>query len=98
MAGDRVDGRSDLYALGVMLYQLLTGSLPHASESMARLMFAIANEPAPDLRETLPGIPQALARSVAQALEKRPERRQADAARLAAELRGVNWSSPEPGL
>ena len=89
MAGGRVDGRSDLYSLGVMLFQLLTGALPHASESMARLMYAIANEPALDIRELRPELPEALAQVVAQALEKRAERRQADAARLAAELRGV---------
>ena len=90
MAGERIDGRSDLYALGVMLYQLLTGALPHASESMARLMFAIANEPAPDLRIARPDLPEALARIVAQALQKRPGQRHSDAAQLAAELRGVN--------
>jgi eukaryotic-like serine/threonine-protein kinase len=90
MAGGRIDGRTDLYALGVMLFQLLTGVLPHASESMARLMYAIANEPAPDLRSLRPELPEALARIVAQALEKRPDRRPADAARMAADLRAVN--------
>jgi serine/threonine-protein kinase len=90
MAGGRIDGRSDLYSLGVMLYQLLTGALPHASESMARLMYAIVNTPAPDLRSTRPELPEALAHIVAQALEKRAERRPADAARLAAALRAVS--------
>jgi eukaryotic-like serine/threonine-protein kinase len=73
-----------------MLYQLLTGALPHASESMARLMYAIVNEPAPDMRAARPEVPEALARIVAQALEKRSEKRQADAARLAAALWDVN--------
>jgi eukaryotic-like serine/threonine-protein kinase len=90
MAGDRIDGRCDLYALGVMLYQLLTGALPHASESMARLMYAIANEPAPDVRAARPELPEALAQIVAQSLAKRPAQRQPDAASLAAGLRGVN--------
>jgi serine/threonine-protein kinase len=90
MVGARVDGRADIYALGVMLYQLLTGALPHSSDSMAELMRAIVNEPAPDVRALRPELPEALARIVAQALEKRPERRQADGGQLAAALRAVN--------
>ncbi len=90
MAGGRIDGRSDIYSLGVMLYQLLTGALPHASESMARLMYAIVNEPAPDVRSLRSELPEALARIVAHALEKRAERRPADAGQMAAGLRAVN--------
>ena len=89
MAGGRLDGRSDLYSLGVMLYQLLTGALPHTSESLGRLKVAIANEPAPDIRTSRPDLPAGLAAVIAQALEKRPERRQADAGALAAELRAL---------
>ena len=75
MAGRRVDGRTDLYSLGVMLYQLLTGALPHPSESMSQLMYQIANEPAPDIRLLRPELPETLANVVALALEKRPEMR-----------------------
>ncbi len=89
MAGRRVDGRSDLYSLGVMLFQLLTGSLPHASESMATLMYQIANEPAPDVRSLRPGLPEALANIVALALEKRPEVRYSDGKTIAADLLAV---------
>ena len=45
LAGKKVDGRSDLFSLGVMLYQLSTGQLPFTGESMASLMYKIANEP-----------------------------------------------------
>ena len=89
MAGRRVDGRSDLYSLGVMLFQLLTGRLPHQAESMAKLMFQIANEPARDVRELRPELPEALANVVALALEKRPEVRYADGHQLAADLRTI---------
>ncbi len=89
LAGRRVDGRSDLYSLGVMLFQLLTGRLPHRSESMATLMQQIANEPAPDVRSIRPDLPEALARVVATALEKRPEARYPSGQQLAAELRAV---------
>jgi serine/threonine-protein kinase len=89
MAGRRVDGRTDLYSLGVMLYQLLTGALPHPSESMSQLMYQIANEPAPDIRLLRPELSEALANVVALALEKRPEMRYGDGAELADDLRTV---------
>lgn len=89
MAGRRADGRSDLYSLGVMLYQLLTASLPFEGGSMAELMRRIVNEPAPDVRGLRPELPQALADVVALALEKRPEVRYADGKQLAQVLRAV---------
>lgn len=89
MAGRRVDGRSDLYSLGVMLFQLLTGRLPHRSDSMATLMQQIANEAAPDVRSVRPDLPEGLARAVALTLEKRPEARYASGQQLAADLRAV---------
>jgi eukaryotic-like serine/threonine-protein kinase len=86
MAGRRLDGRTDLYSLGVMLFQLLTGSLPHRSESMAELMYQIANETAPDVRTLRPELPETLANVVALALEKRPEVRYADGHQMASDL------------
>jgi serine/threonine-protein kinase len=87
MAGRRTDGRSDLYSLGVMLFQLLTASLPHQGETMAKLMHQIANETAPDIRTLRPELPQELADVVALALEKRPEVRYADGGQMAQDLR-----------
>jgi serine/threonine-protein kinase len=89
MAGRLLDGRTDLYSLGVMLFQLLTGHLPHTGDSMARLMYQIANEPAPDVRSLRPELPEAVANVVALALEKRPEVRYADGRQMAADLRAV---------
>jgi eukaryotic-like serine/threonine-protein kinase len=89
MAGREVDGRSDLYSLGVMLFQLLSGALPHRSESMAQLMHEIANDTAPDVRTLRPELPEALANVVALALEKRPELRYADGHQLAADLLAI---------
>jgi serine/threonine-protein kinase len=98
MAGRRVDGRSDLYSLGVMLFQLLTGRLPHRSDSMATLMHQIANESAPDLRSLRPELPEALARVVALSLEKRPEARYASGQLLSADLRAVVACLPAGGV
>ncbi|MBS0437220.1 MAG: serine/threonine protein kinase [Proteobacteria bacterium] len=89
MSGRRTDGRSDLYSLGVMLFQLLTGTLPFEGGSMAELMRRIVNEPAPDVRALRPELPQALADVVALALEKRPEVRYADGVQMAQDLRAV---------
>ncbi len=86
MAGRRVDGRTDLYSLGVMLFQLLTGALPHRAESMAALMSQIVNDPAPDVRTLRPDLPEALANVVALALEKRVELRYADGGQMADDL------------
>lgn len=89
LAGQPVDGRSDLYSLGVVLYQLLTGRLPHQSDSMARLMYEIANERVADVRDLRPGLPEALAMVLSLALEKRPDRRYANGEDLAQDLEAV---------
>ena len=61
LAGQRVDGRCDLYALGVTLFQLLSGQLPLRGNSMSELMHHIAHTPAPDLRTLRPELPADLA-------------------------------------
>ena len=102
LAGRRADGRSDLYSLGVMLFQLLTGALPHRSDSMAQLLYLIANETAPDVRSLRPELPEALANVVALALEKRPEVRYADGRQMANDLLAVAQAldahPPETGV
>jgi serine/threonine-protein kinase len=94
IAGKKVDGRSDLYSLGVMLFQMLTGSLPFRGDSMAELMFKIANEEAPDIRQVRSDIPERLAAVVALALGKRSEIRYQDGDRFAADLRSVASGTP----
>lgn len=92
LAGLTVDGRSDLYSLGVMLYQLLTGQLPHQSSSMAKLMYSIANQEPPDVRHYRPELPETLAMVLALALEKRPELRYASGEQMALDLEAVSNS------
>jgi serine/threonine-protein kinase len=87
IAGKKVDGRSDLYSLGVMAYQLLSGSLPFHAESMTELMFKIANEPAPNIRAVNPAVPAALAAAVTKALAKKPEIRYESGEAFARDLR-----------
>ena len=89
LAGKKVDGRSDLYSLGVMLFQMLAGVLPFRGDSMAELMYKIANEDAPDIRIIRPELPEALANLVALSVSKRPETRYQDGDQFAADLRSV---------
>lgn len=89
IAGKKVDGRSDLYSLGVMLYQMLTGVLPFRGDSMAELMYKIANEEAPDLRVPRPDLPPALAQVVARVLAKKPDLRYQDGDELATDLKAI---------
>jgi serine/threonine-protein kinase len=89
IAGKKVDGRSDLYSLGVMLYQMLTGLLPFRGDSMAELMYKIANEEAPDLLVVRPDLPPQLAQVLARAMAKKPEQRFQDGDQLALELRAA---------
>jgi len=89
IAGRKVDGRSDLYSLGVMLFQLLTGVLPFQGDSMAELMYKIANEEAPDIRLVRADVPEQLAYIVAFSLQKHPDDRYQDGTRMAADLRSL---------
>lgn len=75
LAGGEIDGRSDLFALGVVLYQLASGHLPFQGDSMALLMFKIACEPPVDILTYKPGLPQCLVDIINRALAKQPQRR-----------------------
>jgi len=89
VAGEKIDGRSDLFSLGVMLYQLLTGHLPFQADSIARLMYKIANEQAPDIRSIRPELPKKLSMIVAFALNKHADARYQDGEKFGADLRSV---------
>jgi serine/threonine-protein kinase len=70
LAGKKIDGQSDLFSLGVTLYQLACGALPFQGETMTQLMFKIANEPPLDITSFNPAIPDCLVAIIAKALAK----------------------------
>jgi eukaryotic-like serine/threonine-protein kinase len=86
LTGARLDGRSDLYSLGVMLYQLLTGQLPHEADSTAALMRHIATQPVADIRLSRHDISEPVSRFISTALQKRPQSRYPDGQKMAEAL------------
>ena len=89
LAGKPADAASDLYALGVLLFELLAGRRPHESASMGELLRQVAAEPSPDVRNLRPDVPAALAAAVNHLLDKRPSARPSSGAAAAAELAGA---------
>jgi len=88
-ASAEVDGRADVYALGVMAYQMLTGGLPFERPNTGALLLAHLNAPPPDARETLHGLPRPSARAIQQAMAKKPADRFFTASAFIAALEGV---------
>jgi serine/threonine-protein kinase len=89
LAGKKIDGRSDLFSLGVMLFQLLSGSLPFQGDSMASLMFKITNEEAPDIKSIRADISDAIASVIRKALMKNTEHRYQSGTELANDLKAI---------
>ncbi|MGH9432537.1 MAG: protein kinase domain-containing protein, partial [Terriglobia bacterium] len=85
---DEIDGRSDLYSLGVVMYQMLTGELPFKADTTMELLLAHINTPPRPLLEARPDlrIAPAVAAVVMKCLEKKPEARPRDGAALIEEL------------
>lgn len=75
MTGSKVDGRADLYALGVSFYQLLTGKLPFDADSLGNLAYKITNEKHKPLRDVRDDLPSSATRIINKALQKKPDKR-----------------------
>jgi serine/threonine-protein kinase len=86
LAGKKIEGRSDLFSLGVMIYQLACGRLPFQGDSMAQLMFKIANEPHADIRTHNGNLPACVSAIVNKALAKDPDQRYQDGEQMARAL------------
>ncbi len=87
--GTKVDARSDLYSLGVILYEMVTGELPYRYEYPGDLLAAAATEPAVPLRERMEDVHPLLEALVLRCIEKEPSERFRDAFHLVEELDAV---------
>jgi CHASE2 domain-containing sensor protein/predicted Ser/Thr protein kinase len=87
LEGRPLDGRSDQFALGVSLYQLLCGQLPFRAESMPRLMQKIATEPHASVRLVRPELPECIDPIIARALAKNADDRFPHCGEMASALR-----------
>lgn len=87
ISGHKVDGRSDIFSTGVMMFQLLTGRVPFTGDSPAALMHQILNIPHPDPSKINPKIMKPLVKIINKTLEKDPTNRFPKASALSANLR-----------
>jgi serine/threonine protein kinase len=84
--GSKVDGRSDLFSLGCVLYEMVAGQKAFRGESITALLFKIITEEPPPLRELDPTVSDEMVRIIAKALQKAPENRYANGQELASDL------------
>ncbi|MEP6548958.1 MAG: serine/threonine-protein kinase [Gammaproteobacteria bacterium] len=94
LEGRTVTGHSDLFSLGVSLFQLLTGQLPFTADSMTGLMQQIAEAPHPPLRAFRPDLPACVESIIDRALAKKPEDRFDTGAQMAAALEDCRSRMP----
>ena len=88
-SGEKVDGRSDIFSLGTMLFQLLTGRLPFYGDNPAALMHRVMNVPHPDPKKINPKIVKPLVTIIDKALEKDQGKRYQRTSQMTAHLRGL---------
>ncbi len=91
MTGAGVDGRADIYSLGVSFYQLLTGSLPFNADGLANLAYKITNEKYRPVRDIRTDLPASATRIINKALQKEPDKRYATGAEMVKALKREVW-------
>jgi len=85
-----LDGRADIYALGVMVYQMLTGELPFKHNNPGALLIAHLTQPPPDSCNLVPDLPKSVCDAIRRAMAKKPAERFATASELVVVLSVMN--------
>ena len=89
IAGQKVDGRSDIFSLGVVLFELLSGEKPFLADDMASLMYKISREKHPSVRSVNPKVPQVMDKIIDKALAKELSKRYQKAGQMAEHLKAL---------
>jgi CHASE2 domain-containing sensor protein len=89
LSGKKVDGRSDVFSVGTVFFELLTGQKPFEAEDITDLMLKIAKEKHPSVKALNPSVPRIVERIADRALEKDLNKRYQSAGQMAGQLKGV---------
>ena len=95
---DRIDQRSDIFAVGALMYALLTAKFVHGGDTNDEMLISAASKPAESLIVAAPALPEDLVRVVDKALSFYPNDRYADAAEMLGAVRELRNDAPPPGV